>query len=105
MSQTMKAVIMLNSRQQRFDRESESSPHFSPALWFIRSRLAAFSPQGGGDETRITAYSNLEVTTGSQIRDAAIELAQKWTPDEVPTHPKRLPLTGQPWTYGNVPPQ
>lgn len=67
--------------------------------------LAAFGPDGGGYETRLTSYSNLEITAGDQIRDAGIELAKQLKPGEVPTAPKRLPFTGRPWDYGSVRPE
>ena len=65
----------------------------------------AFNPDGGGYETRLTSYSNLEITAGNQIRDAGLELARQLQPGAVPLPPKRLPFTGQPWPYGNVPPE
>jgi hypothetical protein len=65
----------------------------------------AFGPQGGGYETRLTSYSNLEITAGSQMRDAGIELAKGLKPGAVPMPPKPLPFSGQPWSYGNARPE
>jgi hypothetical protein len=65
----------------------------------------AFGPQGGGYETRLTSYSNLEITAGSQMRDAGIELARQLRPGAVPEPPRRPPFTGKPWPYGNVRPE
>jgi len=76
----------------------------------------AFGPHGGGYETRLTSYSNLEVSAGRQIVEAGLELAGQMTPGKVPTPPKALPFTPasatgakglgtHPWSYGDVPPQ
>ena len=64
----------------------------------------AFGPHGGGYETRLTYYSNLEVTGGTQIADAGIGLAKELKPSPVPEHPKAPPFS-RPWTYGAVKPQ
>jgi neutral ceramidase len=66
---------------------------------------AAFAADGGGYETRLTSYSNLEITAGDQIRDVGIELAKQLKPGAVPVAPKRLPFTGKPWDYGSVRPE
>ncbi|HEY8506122.1 MAG TPA: hypothetical protein VIL46_16165 [Gemmataceae bacterium] len=65
----------------------------------------AFGPNGGGYETRLTSYSNLEITAGSQMRDAGIELARGLKPGTVPTPPRPLPFSGKPWSYGDVRPE
>jgi neutral ceramidase len=65
----------------------------------------AFGPGGGGYETRLTSYSNLEITAGRQMRDAGLELAGGLKPGAVPVPPKPLPFSGQPWSYGNVKPE
>ncbi|HEY1381683.1 MAG TPA: hypothetical protein VGF55_33100 [Gemmataceae bacterium] len=65
----------------------------------------AFGPSGGGYETRLTSYSNLEVTAGRQMCDAGLALAKQLRAGVVPTPPKALPFAGQAWTYGNVGPQ
>ena len=65
----------------------------------------AFAPSGGGYETRLTSYSNLEITAGSQMRDAGIALAKQLRPGAVPMPLKPLPFTGKAWSYGDVKPE
>jgi hypothetical protein len=65
----------------------------------------AFGPRGGGYETRLTSYSNLEVTAGNQMRDAGLELARQLRPGVVPVAAKPLPFAGKPWAYGDVRPE
>jgi neutral ceramidase len=65
----------------------------------------AFGPAGGGYETRLTAYSNLEVTAGSQLAAKGVELANQMPPTPAPLPPKGPPYLGKPWTYGNVRPE
>lgn len=65
----------------------------------------ALGPHGGGYETRLTSYSNLEPRAGRIMADTLIELSAGLTPGKVPT-PNPLPkFQGKPWTYGNLPPQ
>jgi neutral ceramidase len=64
----------------------------------------AFGPQGGGYETRLTSYSNLDITAGTQFLKAGVELAQSLTPMALPKRPLAPPFKA-PWSYGNVPPQ
>jgi hypothetical protein len=61
----------------------------------------AFGEGGGGYETRLTSYSNLEITAGRQMRDAGLELAKGLKPGAAPVAAKPLPFAGQPWSYGN----
>jgi hypothetical protein len=65
----------------------------------------ALGPRGGGYETRLTSYSNLEPTAGRQIADALIELSARLTPGAVPQPPPLPEFRGKPWTYGNLPPE
>jgi hypothetical protein len=65
----------------------------------------AFGSDGGGYETRLTSYSNLEITAGTQMRDAGLALAKQLKPGAVPELPKPLPFAGQPWSYGNNRPE
>ena len=64
----------------------------------------AFGPHGGGYETRLTSYSNLEVSAGRQMANTGIELANQMTPGPVPLPPPPPPSKA-PWTYGAVPPE
>ena len=64
----------------------------------------AFGPRGGGYETRLTSYSNLEISAGRRMADTAIELAQAMKPGEMPQPPRHPPFSG-PWSYGAVPPE
>ena len=72
----------------------------------------AFGAHGGGYETRLTSYSNLEITAGRQIFEAGLRLAGRMKPGRAPEFPKAPPFRTKPggigataWTYGNVPPQ
>ena len=65
----------------------------------------AFGPHGGGYETRLTSYSNLDITAGDQFRDAGLELAHQLKPAPLPQTPLAPPFKGSGWTYGNQPPQ
>ena len=64
----------------------------------------AFGPHGGGYETRLTAYSSLEVAAGRRIVEACVRLARALTPGAVPEPPKAPPFT-KGWEYGTVPPE
>ena len=64
----------------------------------------ALGPHGGGYETRLTSYSNLEPTAGRQMVEAGLKLAGRMKPGKVPEPPKAPPFE-QPWSYGNVPPE
>lgn len=65
----------------------------------------AFGPNGGGYETRLTAYSNLEITAGTQLARKGIELANQMKAEPRPLPPKAPPFSNNPWTYGSVPPE
>lgn len=64
----------------------------------------ALGPNGGGYETRLTSYSNLEITAGRQMANTGIELANQMTPGSIPVPPPAPPFKA-PWTYGNLPPE
>ena len=63
----------------------------------------ALSPTGGGYETRLTSYSNLQRTAGTQIADAGVRLANRLTPGKAPRRPPHTPFSGEGWSYGSVP--
>jgi hypothetical protein len=65
----------------------------------------AFGPHGGGYETRLTSYSNLDIKAGRMMADALIELSSHMNPGEPPSPPAAPAFKGKPWTYGNLPPQ
>ena len=64
----------------------------------------AFGPNGGGYETRLTSYSNLEISAGRQFADTGITLANQMTPGPVP-QPLPAPPFRAPWSYGNLAPE
>ena len=64
----------------------------------------AMGSHGGGYETRLTSYSNLEVSAGRQFANTGIELANEMTPGKNPVPPPPPPFH-TPWAYGNHPPE
>jgi len=65
---------------------------------------AALGEGGGGYETRLTSYSNLEPAAGRLMNEALLELARGMKPGKAPELPPAPPFAG-PWTYGNVRPE
>ena len=65
----------------------------------------ALSPTGGGYETRLTAYSNLEPTAGRKIAETLIGLSEHFTAGAMPTPPPFSAAPGKTWPYGAVPPE
>lgn len=64
----------------------------------------AFGPHGGGYETRLTLYSNLDITAGTQFADVGIALAKEMTPQPIP-EPAKILTIGKAWHYGALPPE
>jgi hypothetical protein len=61
---------------------------------------------GGGYETRLTSYSNLEPAAGRRMLEAGLEMARQLEPGPVPLfEPPAAPPFGSAWSYGNVPPE
>jgi neutral ceramidase len=65
----------------------------------------ALSATGGGYETRMTFYSNLEPTAGRQIANTLIGMSGDFQPGPIPTPPPLPASTGSIWSYGDVPPE
>jgi neutral ceramidase len=65
----------------------------------------ALGPRGGGYETRLTAYSNLEPTAGTQIAKRLIEMSNQLVPAPVPRPALLKEFKGAGWAYGSVPPE
>ncbi|MEA1950345.1 MAG: hypothetical protein U9N87_03100 [Planctomycetota bacterium] len=65
----------------------------------------ALGPKGGGYETRLTCYSNLEPSAGKQMVEAGLKLVGQMKPGKMPTPPPARPFSGNGWSYGNVPPE
>jgi hypothetical protein len=64
----------------------------------------ALGPRGGGYETRLTSYTNLDPKAGPRIVEASLALARQLTPGPLPQRPPAPPFKA-PWSYGNVPPE
>jgi hypothetical protein len=64
----------------------------------------ALGEHGGGYETRLTSYTNLEPTAGRHLVEAGLELARQMRPGKLP-EPPLAPRFREPWSYGNVPPE
>lgn len=62
----------------------------------------ALGPQGGGYETRLTSYTNLEPKAAATFIATATKLSQRFTPGALP-QPAAAPKFTGPWDYGNVP--
>lgn len=65
----------------------------------------SFGSHGGGYETRLTSYSNLETDAGDKMVDTGLELLWQMKPGTTPGYPNAPKFGGQPWTYGNVEPE
>jgi hypothetical protein len=65
----------------------------------------SFEPSGGGYETILTSYSNLEINAGIKIADACIEFARKAEKETLPDpYANRTPAK-EIWSYGAFPPE
>jgi len=67
--------------------------------------LEAFGAHGGGYETRLSSYSNLDITAGNTFAETAIHLTKQFKPGSVPEAPAIPKFTGAVWRYGDNPPQ
>ena len=65
----------------------------------------SFEPSGGGYETILTSYSNLEINAGTKIADTCIEFTQKAEEEILPDpYAERTPAK-EIWAYGAFPPE
>jgi neutral ceramidase len=72
-------------------------------------------PHGGGYESRLTSYTNLEPTASAQIVTAGLDLVAQLHPAPAPSPEKHTPFTTTPknpdalgpntWGYGDHPPE
>lgn len=72
----------------------------------------ALGSHGGGYETRMSSYTNAEVTAGTKMAEIGVKLARQLTPGKMPEPSKAAPFNPdpngsapRPWSYGNVPPE
>ena len=61
----------------------------------------AFAADGGGYETVLTTYSNLDISAEEQIVTASRQLARTLTPGSV-TQPAPVNRPQEPWSYGGA---
>ena len=64
----------------------------------------ALAPSGGGYETVLTSYSNLEPVAAAQIAAASLELAGRFTAGDIP-QPPQIGRPQEPWSYGVLGPE
>ncbi|MCE6991996.1 twin-arginine translocation signal domain-containing protein [Dyadobacter sp. CY323] len=65
----------------------------------------AFASGGGGYETRLTLYSNLEIAAGDRMAFIGIDLARQLKPGDAPIGQKAPDFSSKPWEYGSVAPE
>lgn len=65
----------------------------------------ALGPRGGGYETRLTSYSNLEPKAGRKIADKLVDMSHAMASGTVPLAPAAPPVKPAPWAYGSLPPE
>jgi hypothetical protein len=70
--------------------------------------VEALEAKGGGYETRLTSYTNLQPSAGPDMVRGLLglldlEAPSRLVPGTPPVRPPAPPFSG-PWTYGNVPP-
>ena len=65
----------------------------------------AMAKGGGGYETRLTLYSNLEVGAGERMAAIGVELARQLQPGPIPSGQKAPAFSGKPWEYGSIAPE
>jgi hypothetical protein len=75
-----------------------------PCIGYVPPAECFDPATGGGYETVLNSYANMEIGAERAIREASIRLTQALTPGALP-QPERITERKAPWHYGNMPPQ
>lgn len=65
----------------------------------------AFDANGGGYETRLTSYSNLDIHAGPMMVEAGLALTRQMNPGKAPEWAGAPAFKAVPWGYGDVGPE
>jgi hypothetical protein len=71
---------------------------------YVPTKDAFDLEHGGGYETVLTAYSNLEIEAGQKIMEKSLELASKLIPDEE-IQRERIKPSNEVWDFGALGPE
>lgn len=75
-----------------------------PSIGYVPPAECFDPVTGGGYETVLNSYANLEIGAEQAICEASIRLAQSLTPGEAP-QPAHIEQRRPEWNYGNMPPE
>lgn len=109
-------AVFLSNASEYFARSGLAIKHASPfpLTWVVTLAgpcigyvppAECFDPAtGGGYETLLNSYANMEAGAEQTIREASIRLAQSLTPSGAP-QPAQIKGRHTEWSYGNMPPE